>query len=202
MIKIQPVHKKVARSCSAMFRALMGRRVGSREHLQSRGSAQPHLLEPKTQMRSLFSTITQIPQDVLRNFFHTRGFSLHCSIILAMANRPKKRNKILELLPAASPDPASIYCNLSTAKLSDQPAYEAVSYAWGEPVYSERIYLPTGHLAITSNLAAALRQLRHKDRSRKLWVDAVCINQVGVGEEDLSCSYLSCEFLPRQYALS
>ncbi|PMD42634.1 heterokaryon incompatibility, partial [Hyaloscypha variabilis F] len=76
-----------------------------------------------------------------------------------------------------------IHGNLVTAKLSDKPAYEALSYAWGHLVYCEKIYLPTSYLEITSNLATALRQLRHQDRPRKLWVDALCINQSDEAEK-------------------
>jgi hypothetical protein len=71
---------------------------------------------------------------------------------------PKLEIRILELLPPASPEPTEIHCNLTTARLADKPSYEALSYAWGDPVFPEKIYLPTGYLAITSNLAAALRQ--------------------------------------------
>jgi Heterokaryon incompatibility protein (HET) len=52
-----------------------------------------------------------------------------------------------------------------------------LSYAWGDPVFSEKIYLPSGYLAITSNLAAALRRLRPENGLRRLWVDAICINK-------------------------
>jgi hypothetical protein len=90
---------------------------------------------------------------------------------------PKLEIRILELLPPASTDPTKILCNLTTAKLSDKPSYEALSYAWGDSVFSEKIYLPSGYLAITSNLAAALRQLRPENGLRRLWVDAICINQ-------------------------
>lgn len=90
---------------------------------------------------------------------------------------------ILELLPPVSHHPTEIHCNLTTAKLSDEPPYETLSYAWGDSVFSEKIYLPTGYLAITGNLAAALRQLRHHKRPRKLWIDAVCINQMDDNEK-------------------
>ena len=96
---------------------------------------------------------------------------------------PKLEIRILELLPPASPDPTEIHCNLTTARLADKPSYEALSYAWGDPVFPEKMYLPTGYLAITSNLAAALRQLRLPNRPRRLWVDAVCINQVDDNEK-------------------
>jgi hypothetical protein len=64
-----------------------------------------------------------------------------------------------------------------TVNLDDKLAYEALSYCWGDPDNSESLQLPAGQLSITANLAAGLRQLRFSDRSRRLWVDAICINQ-------------------------
>jgi hypothetical protein len=45
------------------------------------------------------------------------------------------------------------------------------------PDNSESLQLPGGQLSMTANLAAGLRQLRFLDRNRRLWVDAICINQ-------------------------
>lgn len=94
----------------------------------------------------------------------------------------KDEIRILILLPPASPDGSELHCELTTAKISDEPSYEAISYCWGAEVFLERIYLPEGTLAVTENLAAGLRRLRHKDRPRHLWVDAVCINQQDNGK--------------------
>jgi hypothetical protein len=95
---------------------------------------------------------------------------------------PKLDIRILELLPA-SPDNTQIHGNLTVAKLSDNPSYEALSYVWGDQVFPEKLnLLPTGHLEITRNLAIALQQLRDQHRPRKLWVDVVCINQADKAE--------------------
>lgn len=66
---------------------------------------------------------------------------------------------------------------LKVVNLEDKPTYEALSYAWGGPDKSEVFHLPDGILRITSNLAAGLKELRHSDTSREIWIDAVCINQ-------------------------
>ena len=63
------------------------------------------------------------------------------------------------------------------AKLADTPSYEALSYAWGEPVFDDNIELPEGVFPITSHLGLALRHLRRKSGRRRLWVDAICIDQ-------------------------
>lgn len=65
------------------------------------------------------------------------------------------------------------------------PKYEAVSYAWGSPNFSSSIKIGTSGadtLAVTQNLADALRYLRYKDKPRVLWIDAVCVNQQELDE--------------------
>jgi hypothetical protein len=59
----------------------------------------------------------------------------------------------------------------------DPLRYEALSYVWGEPVYSHSLRCPKGRIAITSNLEEALLHIRFPDRRRVIWVDAICINQ-------------------------
>lgn len=61
------------------------------------------------------------------------------------------------------------------------PHYEALSYAWGSDQKPHHLIVDGGHgctrLPITDSLMTALRHLRRPDESRKLWIDAVCINQ-------------------------
>jgi hypothetical protein len=65
--------------------------------------------------------------------------------------------------------------------------YEAVSYTWGDPVEGwqlddQRMNLCSLNETIKGNLAAALRRFRHETNERRLWVDALCINQADHGE--------------------
>jgi hypothetical protein len=61
--------------------------------------------------------------------------------------------------------------------VSPRPTYEAISYVWGEPVFPETLYTSAGHFKITVSLATALRRFRLTSELRRLWADAVCINQ-------------------------
>ena len=84
--------------------------------------------------------------------------------------------RLLVLKPDTSTR-ADIHCKLIEV---DQPVaaeYEALSYVWGKDEFPNVLHLPSGYLMITDNLASALRRLRFTDKSRTLWVDAVCINQ-------------------------
>ncbi|KAG5759838.1 hypothetical protein H9Q69_007376 [Fusarium xylarioides] len=68
------------------------------------------------------------------------------------------------------------------------PPYSALSYTWadenGNTSPSNLIFLGKGQkvLRITRNCDRALRSLRHKNKSKLLWVDSICINQSSPSE--------------------
>ena len=69
----------------------------------------------------------------------------------------------------------------STFSIDHAPPYEALSYHWGTGEASFKIKIYTegfpGAFRVRPNLHAALNQLRLPDRPRRLWIDAICINQ-------------------------
>ncbi|KAN0102111.1 HET domain containing protein [Hyaloscypha variabilis] len=70
-----------------------------------------------------------------------------------------------------------IHCRVEHASLAAPPAYEALSYVWGDATALREIYLEACVHAVAINLEIALRYLRHEKVERILWVDALCINQ-------------------------
>ncbi|KAG8529653.1 uncharacterized protein KY384_005134 [Bacidia gigantensis] len=99
------------------------------------------------------------------------------------------RNDIrLITIQPATPE-SQISCSLSHASLDDDlhAQYECLSYCWGNSRDTRQIRLhynvTTGNssaesmLAVTPNLYAALERLRNDTRPRKMWIDALCINQ-------------------------
>jgi Heterokaryon incompatibility protein (HET) len=58
-----------------------------------------------------------------------------------------------------------------------RPDFKALSYAWGDPHETTKIMVSNRAFASTINLELALQHLRFEDRPRRLWVDAICINQ-------------------------
>jgi hypothetical protein len=76
---------------------------------------------------------------------------------------------------------------------SFQPAFEALSYAWGSDSSHHVVYVdsPTAEgvspmtMSIRKNLTNALSHLRYADRDRVLWIDAICINQHDLQERGL-----------------
>lgn len=61
--------------------------------------------------------------------------------------------------------------------------FEAISYVWGSNTKDKDICINATPLPITTNLSIALRQCRLPDKSRALWADSVCINQVDLEEK-------------------
>lgn len=92
--------------------------------------------------------------------------------------------RLLRLLPDQDPT-NKINCEIFHADITnaDRPAYEALSYTWGDASQTVAIGLNDFVFPATINLDAALRALRMNDRTRTLWVDAVCINQGDVEEQ-------------------
>jgi hypothetical protein len=85
-----------------------------------------------------------------------------------------------------SKDPLScsiVQCRRSVKSLE----YYAISYAWGEPEFSENLAInydgDTSYLRITSNVDTLLRRLRACNLQNPLWIDAICINQADEDEK-------------------
>ena len=56
--------------------------------------------------------------------------------------------------------------------------YEALSYAWGSPNRTHSLEFADGsYVEVTQSLYHALQYLRYPGRERRIWADAVCINQ-------------------------
>ena len=71
---------------------------------------------------------------------------------------------------------------LEIVSLDDNPRYEALSYAWGDPKITCTIKLQKVQWEVTTNLEAGLRNLRGNVTEKALWIDAICIDQ-GSNEE-------------------
>lgn len=96
--------------------------------------------------------------------------------------------RLINLLGGERSDP--IRCQMLHVNLEDDPAYEAVSYTWsnedGDVCKSSLIHFVNGNgaIAVTKNCEGALRQLRNRGCSRRLWVDAICIDQASISERN------------------
>lgn len=83
--------------------------------------------------------------------------------------------RILFLSSGSGSEP--LKCQLKHASLSDDPRYDAISYAWGNPNKPKEIICEDRSIPITESLFTALWHLRQKNEEIAVWADAVCIHQ-------------------------
>lgn len=90
--------------------------------------------------------------------------------------------RIVNLLPGAFTDP--IVCTLEHTNLNNAgtTTYEAVSYTWGDPTFTQLITLDSVPYPVTANLFSALTYLRDRTDPLRLWIDSLCINQQDLAE--------------------
>lgn len=79
--------------------------------------------------------------------------------------------RVAELLPGNDIHP--IECRLQTVEWSEDPQYEAISYAWGDPTDRKTVVCDGGLVSITATLHAALTHFRSGAHSRIVWADAL-----------------------------
>ncbi|KAK4217198.1 heterokaryon incompatibility protein-domain-containing protein [Rhypophila decipiens] len=88
--------------------------------------------------------------------------------------------RILHLMPGQFDE--VICCTLHVYSLDQAPAYEALSYVWGNIENRKRVVVGGSNFEVTANLDTALRHLRMVKEPRIMWVDALCINQADKAE--------------------
>jgi hypothetical protein len=117
-----------------------------------------------------FSEATLLPIRINKS----PKFIFHRHICYIPLNASQNEIRLLSLLPDDGVHGVS--CTLEHASLINPPKYVALSYCWGEPTCTKKISINGNAVNVTSNLESALRHLRAKGY-RRLWIDAVCINQ-------------------------
>ncbi|KAL8668607.1 MAG: hypothetical protein Q9168_006769 [Polycauliona sp. 1 TL-2023] len=105
------------------------------------------------------------------------------SIMKASTDRAQRSLRLLTLVPGI---PGSrIVCQLDKSTLCQcRGEYEALSYVWGEATLTHMIFINGHHVSVTQNLVQCLHQIRHVSKPRRLWIDALCINQKDIQERN------------------
>ena len=91
--------------------------------------------------------------------------------------------RLLRLAPRLeNPDTDALTATINHVHLGDSPLYTAVSWLWGLPKDLVELNIGGRSLWIQANLGWIMRHLQHDNKSRNLWIDAVCIDQSNMGE--------------------
>ena len=90
--------------------------------------------------------------------------------------------RLVTILPGGELE--ALRCTVRNFIQTNDLQYEALSYVWGDPTITSPILLNEHEFEVTTNLEAALRNLRYEDKERLLWIDAICINQRSIPEKN------------------
>jgi hypothetical protein len=135
--------------------------------------------------------------------------------------------RCVDLHPGSSTD--LVVCSLVYTTLDpeagDLPSYEALSYCWGSVNDTVAIHLRSpnmdtgwlhrhqdgpdgaeanpsvGNFQVTRNLEAALRAHRRPNQTRRLWVDAICINQMSDKEKTHQVGHMNLIYKLAEHVL-
>lgn len=83
-------------------------------------------------------------------------------------------------------------CASAYPQCTSAQCFEAISYAWGSSAKPRTISISGGAcIQITTSLHAALERFRLPDRERRLWADALCIDQDNDDEKSIQVAGMS-----------
>ena len=96
------------------------------------------------------------------------------------------QTRLIKITPGSGQD--DLECDLVVADIIHSPGlgiistdevvqYEALSYSWGYPAFTDRVFCNNIEVPVTQTLGVALRQFRLPTSPRYIWTDAFCINQ-------------------------
>ena len=88
--------------------------------------------------------------------------------------------RLIRLLPGSSDEALVRKVEIDVLNSDLHGKYDALSYAWGDEKNLQTITVEGAagfKVTITENLWLALHRIRNRQQTRRLWVDAICINQ-------------------------
>lgn len=81
--------------------------------------------------------------------------------------------------------------SLECVQIDDAGTYEPLSYDWGKPARTHTIICSGVKLPLTSSLYHALRRVRLPLKSRRVWVDQICIDQDDLDERSQQVQFMN-----------
>ncbi|KAI1138731.1 HET-domain-containing protein [Hypoxylon sp. FL0543] len=104
-------------------------------------------------------------------------------------NPLKKEIRLLDVLPATSS--TTLQAHLVHAFLVDPTPYETISYCWGDASSRATILLNGSAFDVPASSLAALKCIRKTHETRRVWIDAICINQDDINERGSQVALMS-----------
>lgn len=94
----------------------------------------------------------------------------------------------IRLITIQAPDGSHDYelmaCSMEEVPLASAPSFTALSYAWDSEHGTDPTICDGGLIYVTKNCVAALRNVcKDKSTNKRMWVDAICINQAATAKK-------------------
>ena len=100
--------------------------------------------------------------------------------------------RVINLKPGVGIERISGSLEVINVKDSVPGQYSALSYCWGPESQPRSLaFLDDQAFEVRQNLFEALQHLRYPDRPRRLWIDAICINQDDNDEKKMQIPLMS-----------
>lgn len=122
------------------------------------------------------------PLGVSKREFHYKSVEEleQSTMISRLASNRRYQIRLLKIKPIRYHGKDQQY-ELITVRSYAHPPYKAISYAWGDPVNAEAIWVTQddrqGWVKIPLNLGHALRAVQDDTKDVFVWADSICINQ-------------------------
>jgi hypothetical protein len=113
----------------------------------------------------------------------------------------KTEIRLLILYDFDSASPRRGEAELRTVSLDTNPAYEALSYEWGDGPMDHTFTIGGQNKSIKENIFLTLQCLRHKKEERTLCIDAICINQDSTREKNFQVRQMGTIYLQAKNVL-
>jgi hypothetical protein len=82
--------------------------------------------------------------------------------------------RLITFLPISAGDSSTICLELISVPADDSlPSFDSLSYAWGEPEFTEEITINSGLFYITTSLYEALTHIQRSRKSKPIWIDQI-----------------------------
>ncbi|ETS87891.1 hypothetical protein PFICI_01719 [Pestalotiopsis fici W106-1] len=101
----------------------------------------------------------------------------------------KKEIRLLEVLPG--PSDTALHGRLLHTSLQDPVPYETISYCWGDASVRGTLMIDEFEFDAPLSSLTVLKCMRRPDAPRRLWVDAICINQDDIDERGSQVALMS-----------
>lgn len=161
---------------------------------ESRAAASSNILEQQATWRARidYRTRFRLEPPVAQNSLPSGAGAQRSAGSTDFPYKPlasKSSLRILEILPSTERS-GPLVGRLVHSDLIYNPDYEALSYTWGSGITDASLILNGRSVPITKNLESAFSRLRQAQETRRLWVDAVCIDQKNLQERGQQVSIM------------